>query len=315
MSYLISLILLQSSVTSRAAIIRHLLSVALLSYSQYSNFEFVELISSVITKPYIFRLTETFHLVHLTHSYEFRQFEEITASGCRNLQKNFIQRSAFLSSGTAFEDSSLATGIGTRTGTGTSVEEFGIHSPHIPFFGNYFKSLKRCLESSQVFETHPFPSSSHPSSHPSSSPHLEFQPQHQHQQRGRVREREKETERKSSDKESLKLINLVVFRFQNDLFLELERYQKIPFQFPICEQIQQQILFKQVPFDPSQEMGFHPCDEQKFHQRSLALESNKSYGSSSSLPDKVGRGDHMKANEEEEEEEYDSDVSEVRNEF
>ena len=250
-SYFINLILSQASATERAAIIRLLLSSALLSYFRYSNYEFVELISSVVTKPCIFRLTDTFHLVHLTHSYEFRQLEEITSSGCRHLQKNLTP----ISSRSAPEDSSVHSSSSFVPG----FEGVGINSPHIPFLGNSFKSLKRCFESSPVIGSLPPPSS----------------PQHHHQEVKRA------------------LINLVVLRFQNDIFLELERYQQIPYLFPVSEVIQQEIFFNnQFPIRSPEEIlvslqsgdrnrvfGFSFCDEEKFQQRSEELEPNQSLGS------------------------------------
>jgi hypothetical protein len=301
MSYFINLILSQASVTSRAEIIRHLLCSALLSFSQYSNYEYVELISSVITKPYIFRLTDTFHLVHLTHSYEFRQFEEITSAGCRRHLKKTFTSSRFSS----VEDSSFPSP--PSSGFGSGIEGFGINSPHIPFFGNYFKSLKRCFESSSVIETFPFPP-------PSPSPtklSLQLQPSEER------KEREEETAR-------IKLINLVVLRFRNDLLLEIERYQKIPYQFPICEIIQQQILFHHHSSSPEEiglrfgggelerdrdKFGFHSCDEEKFNQRSVELEPNKSSGSHHNGYHSSG-SPHDSDNDHEEEEGYGSDYSE-----
>lgn len=249
-SYFINLILSQTSATGRAEILRHLLSSALLSYSRYSNYEFVELISSVITKPYIFRLTDTFHFVHLTHSYEFKQLEEITSSGCRHLQKNLTR----LSSGSVSDDSSAD----SSSSFAPDLVGVGINSPHIPFFGNYFKSLKRCSESTPVIGSFPPPSS----------------PQHHHHHQ----------EVKKG------LINLVVLKFQNDIFLELERYQQIPYLFPISEVIQQRILFNnQFPTRSPEEIlvalqsedrnrvfGFSFVDEEKFQRRSEELEPNRS---------------------------------------
>lgn len=61
------------------------------SYEVYSNYELIEIISTVLRKPQIFRLIKTFEYVKLSHSKELETFYNLTESECSYLQEKMFR--------------------------------------------------------------------------------------------------------------------------------------------------------------------------------------------------------------------------------